>query len=101
MKVNYIINLMRPYVWSKQDGVFIRLIGAFFLWLLVALYLDNILPSENGISKSPLYFLNPGYWTGGGGIGAFGKIPLSLKIYTASLCNNFLVIQLYFLCFKY
>uniref|UniRef100_A0A803M190 ABC transporter domain-containing protein n=1 Tax=Chenopodium quinoa TaxID=63459 RepID=A0A803M190_CHEQI len=61
-----------------MDGIYIRLIGAFFLWLLVALYLDNILPSENGIPKSPFYFLNPGYWTGRGGFealesGIFGR----------------------------
>ncbi|KAL2935075.1 ABC transporter A family member 2 [Bienertia sinuspersici] len=53
-----------------MDGIYLRLIGCFFLWLIVALYLDNILPSENGIPKSPFYFLNPGYWTGQGGCGA-------------------------------
>ncbi|XP_056686465.1 ABC transporter A family member 2 [Spinacia oleracea] len=53
-----------------MDGIYIRLIGSFFLWLFVALYFDNILPNENGIPKSPFYFLNPGYWTGRGGFEA-------------------------------
>jgi hypothetical protein len=39
----------------------------FFLWFVLAIYLDNIVPNANGVRKSAFYFLNPGYWTGRGG----------------------------------
>ncbi|XP_078428107.1 ABC transporter A family member 2-like [Wolffia australiana] len=43
------------------------LISTFFLWFLLAIYLDNIVPDANGVRKSMLYFLWPSYWTGKGG----------------------------------
>ncbi|XP_064423554.1 ATP-binding cassette sub-family A member 5 [Latimeria chalumnae] len=32
------------------------------LYLLIALYLDQVLPGEYGMRRSPLYFLKPSYW---------------------------------------
>lgn len=43
------------------------LISTFFLWFILAIYLDNIIPNSNGVRKSILYFLNPSYWMGEGG----------------------------------
>ena len=43
------------------------LISTFFLWFLLAMYLDNIIPNANGVRKSVFYFLRPSYWTGKGG----------------------------------
>ncbi|XP_046870556.1 ATP-binding cassette sub-family A member 5 isoform X3 [Hypomesus transpacificus] len=34
-----------------------------FLYLLLALYLDQVLPGEFGIRRSLLYFLKPSYWS--------------------------------------
>ncbi|KAI3970659.1 hypothetical protein MKX01_024306 [Papaver californicum] len=42
-------------------------VATFFLWFLLALYFDNIIPNASGVRKSCFYFLNPGYWTGRGG----------------------------------
>ncbi|TMW86787.1 hypothetical protein EJD97_020884 [Solanum chilense] len=42
------------------------LIATFFLWLVLAIYLDNILPNSAGVRKPFYYFLKPGYWTGRG-----------------------------------
>ncbi|KAL2935162.1 ABC transporter A family member 2 [Bienertia sinuspersici] len=49
-----------------QNDVYVRFVYTFFWWLLIALYLDNVMPSPNGTRKSLLYFLNPRYWTGVG-----------------------------------
>ncbi|VFQ62768.1 unnamed protein product [Cuscuta campestris] len=38
-----------------------------FLWFVLAIYLDNIVPNSSGVRKSIFYFLIPGYWTGKGG----------------------------------
>ncbi|GAA0185277.1 ATP-binding cassette [Lithospermum erythrorhizon] len=38
----------------------------FFLWFILAIYLDNILPNQVGVRKSFMYFLMPSYWTGKG-----------------------------------
>ncbi|XP_072998676.1 ABC transporter A family member 2-like [Typha latifolia] len=43
------------------------LISTFFLWIVLAIYLDNIIPNSSGVRKSMIYFLNPSYWTGRGG----------------------------------
>ncbi|XP_010931289.1 ABC transporter A family member 2 isoform X2 [Elaeis guineensis] len=53
-----VINIQDIYEW---------LISTFFLWFVLAIYLDNIIPNSNGVRKSILYFLNPSYWTGKGG----------------------------------
>ncbi|XP_068647443.1 ABC transporter A family member 2-like [Aristolochia californica] len=49
------------------DGIYRWLISTFFLWFLLAIYFDNILPNPNGVRKSVFYFLKPSYWTGNGG----------------------------------
>lgn len=49
------------------DGVLKWLISTFFLWFVLAIYLDNIIPNISGVRKSIFYFLNPSYWTGKGG----------------------------------
>lgn len=41
--------------------------STFYIWFVLALYLDNIIPNSSGVRKSIIYFLNPGYWTGKGG----------------------------------
>ncbi|GAB2248821.1 hypothetical protein Droror1_Dr00012180 [Drosera rotundifolia] len=46
------------------NGAYIRLTASFFVWLSLALYVDNIFPGPNGIRKPLYYFLKPGYWTG-------------------------------------
>ncbi|KAH7847609.1 hypothetical protein Vadar_028082 [Vaccinium darrowii] len=51
----------------SMNDIFKMYIATFFLWFLVAIYLDNILPNSSGVRKSIFYFLNPGYWTGKGG----------------------------------
>lgn len=47
--------------------------STFFLWFVLAIYLDNIIPNVSGVRKSMFYFLNPGYWTGKGGNKVKGK----------------------------
>ncbi|KAF9605783.1 hypothetical protein IFM89_018449 [Coptis chinensis] len=43
------------------------LLATFCLWILLAIYFDNIIPNSYGVRKSLFYFLRPGYWTGRGG----------------------------------
>ncbi|CAI8597974.1 unnamed protein product [Vicia faba] len=42
-------------------------LATFFLWFVLALYFDNIIPNAMGVRKSVFYFLNPYYWMGKGG----------------------------------
>uniref|UniRef100_A0A2P2KTL6 ABC transporter family protein n=1 Tax=Rhizophora mucronata TaxID=61149 RepID=A0A2P2KTL6_RHIMU len=67
--------------WSRRDkcslddtecvitinDVYIWLISTFFVWLVLAIYFDNVIPNASGVRKSVFYFLMPGYWTGKGG----------------------------------
>ncbi|KAK6924975.1 ABC transporter-like, ATP-binding domain [Dillenia turbinata] len=67
--------------WSRRDkcapndtecvitinDIYIWLVSTFFLWFLLAIYFDNIIPNSSGVRKSLFYFLKPGYWTGRGG----------------------------------
>ena len=46
------------------DSVYNWLIADFFIYTILALYADNVLPSSFGVSRSPFYFLSPAYWTG-------------------------------------
>ncbi|XP_058181547.1 ABC transporter A family member 2-like isoform X1 [Rhododendron vialii] len=50
-----------------MNNIFAMYIATFFLWFVVAIYLDNIIPNSSGVRKPIFYFLNPGYWTGKGG----------------------------------
>ncbi|XVF51954.1 hypothetical protein PTKIN_Ptkin04bG0225500 [Pterospermum kingtungense] len=49
------------------NDVYIWLVATFFVWVVLAIYLDNIIPNASGVRKSLFYFLRPGYWTGKGG----------------------------------
>lgn len=55
--------------------MFLWLLLDFVIYFLLAIYLDNVLPSkrylwnltlidEHGVSRPFYYFLTPGYWTG-------------------------------------
>ncbi|XP_031091746.1 ABC transporter A family member 11-like [Ipomoea triloba] len=41
-------------------------IATFFMWLIVAIYVNNIWTNSTGVKKPYFYFLNPSYWTGKG-----------------------------------
>lgn len=59
------------------ESIFKWLISTFFLWFILAIYFDNIVPNANGVRKPFLYFLNPSYWTGNGGITGEESNPCS------------------------
>ncbi|KAL1203812.1 ABC transporter A family member 9 [Cardamine amara subsp. amara] len=46
------------------NKIYIWLVGTFFFWFVLAIYLDNIIPNISGVRKSFFYFLKPSYWTG-------------------------------------
>ncbi|KAJ8560529.1 hypothetical protein K7X08_022389 [Anisodus acutangulus] len=52
---SYCYSILHYYRW---------LIATFFLWLVLAIYLDNIIPNSAGVRKPFCYFFKPGYWTG-------------------------------------
>ncbi|KAK7411462.1 hypothetical protein VNO78_02895 [Psophocarpus tetragonolobus] len=49
------------------DDIYKWLAATFFLWFVLAIYFDNIIPNASGVRKSMFYFLNPYYWMGKGG----------------------------------
>lgn len=49
------------------DDIYKWLLSTFFVWFLLAMYFDNIIPNASGVRKSMFYFLKPSYWTGKGG----------------------------------
>ena len=59
---------------SEQNDIYIWLMATFFLWFLLAIYFDNIIPISSGESKNIFYLLKPGYWTGKGGNKVEGKL---------------------------
>lgn len=71
------------------DDIYKWLVATFFVWFVLAIYFDNIVPNVSGVRKSVFYFLKPGYWTGRGGdkvkegsiCSCFGSIP-SLELTT-------------------
>eukprot|EP01114_Cavostelium_apophysatum_P009754 TRINITY_DN2300_c0_g1_i1.p1 TRINITY_DN2300_c0_g1~~TRINITY_DN2300_c0_g1_i1.p1 ORF type:complete len:1800 (+),score=493.64 TRINITY_DN2300_c0_g1_i1:225-5624(+) len=52
---NGLISYNEMYGWLVLD---------FFIYLLIALYLDNVVPSEYGTSRPWYYFVTPSYWSG-------------------------------------
>ncbi|KAK9090668.1 hypothetical protein Sjap_023845 [Stephania japonica] len=40
------------------------LLSTFFVWFLLAIYFDNVIPNSFGMRKSLFYFLKIGYWMG-------------------------------------
>ncbi|OAY80034.1 ABC transporter A family member 2, partial [Ananas comosus] len=55
------------------EDIYRWLLSTFFLWFILAIYFDNIIPNASGVRKSVFYFLNPSYWTGKGGNKVEGK----------------------------
>ncbi|KAF2315981.1 hypothetical protein GH714_040776 [Hevea brasiliensis] len=49
------------------NDVYLWLTSTFFVWFVLAIYFDNIIPNAYGVRKPIFYFLKPGYWTGKGG----------------------------------
>ncbi|OIW17017.1 hypothetical protein TanjilG_00177 [Lupinus angustifolius] len=49
------------------NDIYKWLLGTFFLWFVLAIYFDNIIPNASGVRKSIFYFLHPSYWVGKGG----------------------------------
>ncbi|KAL5975473.1 ATP-binding cassette sub- A member 2 [Asimina triloba] len=49
------------------DGIYKWLVSTFFVWLLLAIYFDNIISNSNGVRKPLFYFLKSSYWMGKGG----------------------------------
>ncbi|XVF50157.1 hypothetical protein PTKIN_Ptkin04bG0073300 [Pterospermum kingtungense] len=49
------------------NDIYIWLAATFFVWVVLAIYFDNIIPNASGVRKSLYYFLRPVYWTGKGG----------------------------------
>ncbi|PQQ15525.1 ABC transporter A family member 2 isoform X1 [Prunus yedoensis var. nudiflora] len=45
------------------NDIYLWLVATFFLWFILTIYLDNIIPNVSGVRKSVFYFLNPGYKT--------------------------------------
>lgn len=65
-------------VWPLRD-VYCWLMGDFFIYIIIALFLDNVLPDEMGVRKPVYFFLMPSFWLGnscgcGGGAGAAAKV---------------------------
>ncbi|KAJ8771859.1 hypothetical protein K2173_027036 [Erythroxylum novogranatense] len=65
------------------NDVYKWLISTFFVWLVLAIYFDNIFPNASGVRKPLFYFLMPGYWSGtsgnkvreGGICSCIGSVP--------------------------
>ncbi|GMJ15142.1 A. THALIANA ABC2 HOMOLOG 1, ABC2 homolog 1, ATP-binding cassette A2 [Hibiscus trionum] len=49
------------------NDIYIWLVATFFVWFVLAIYFDNIIPNASGVRRPIFYFLRPGYWTGKGG----------------------------------
>ncbi|KAF7838425.1 ABC transporter A family member 2-like [Senna tora] len=49
------------------NDIYMWLVATFFVWFILAIYFDNIIPNASGVRKSVLYFLKPSYWMGKGG----------------------------------
>lgn len=47
-----------------QGAIYNWLFGRFFVWFILAIYFDNVLPDVNGVRKPFFYFVWPSYWTG-------------------------------------
>lgn len=69
-----------------QDGIYKWLLSTFFVWLLLAIYFDNIFPNSSGVRKSLFYFLKPSYWMGEGGNNGEG-ICISGILLLPSMCS--------------
>ncbi|CAA2960801.1 ABC transporter A family member 2 [Olea europaea subsp. europaea] len=61
------------------NEIYIWLLATSFVWFVLAVYFDNVIPNTSGVRKSMFYFLSPRYWTGNGGN----------KIEEGSICSCF------------
>ena len=64
--VKLFIKVQMSFLIFFQDGIYKWLASTFFLWFVLAIYFDNIIPNASGLRKPLFYFLNPSYWTGKG-----------------------------------
>lgn len=78
-----------------QNGIYKWLVSTFFLWFILAIYFDNIIPNVSGVRKSVFYFLNPGYWTGKGGNKLKGKYDWKFVVEFLLLHGNLAVFPFY------
>jgi hypothetical protein len=67
----------------SQDGILQWLTATFFLWFILAIYFDNVLPDVNGVGKSWFYFLKTSYWTGK----ASNQVEGNMDFFFFSDCN--------------
>ncbi|PON34696.1 ABC transporter A, ABCA [Parasponia andersonii] len=49
------------------NDIYKWLVATFIIWLVLAIYFDNIMENEFGMRKPMFYILKPGYWTGRSG----------------------------------
>jgi len=47
-----------------QAGVYAWLFVLALVYLLLAVYLDNVVPDADGVRKPLFFFLSPSFWTG-------------------------------------
>lgn len=45
-----------------QAGIYAWLLGSYVVYMLIAMYLDKVLPDTNGQRLHPLFFLQPSFW---------------------------------------
>ncbi|XP_028967476.1 ATP-binding cassette sub-family A member 1 [Galendromus occidentalis] len=58
-------NLFSPVIEGDNislGGVLLMMISSWFLWMLLILYLDAVIPWQYGMPKPPLFFLQHSYW---------------------------------------
>ncbi|KAK9805624.1 hypothetical protein WJX72_008643 [[Myrmecia] bisecta] len=62
-KQPYLANTYRDFQCVLSLGqAYGLLIGLTIVYTVLALFLDNVLPNENGVRRAPWYFLMPNYW---------------------------------------
>eukprot|EP01024_Parvocaulis_polyphysoides_P015911 TRINITY_DN1703_c0_g2_i9.p1 TRINITY_DN1703_c0_g2~~TRINITY_DN1703_c0_g2_i9.p1 ORF type:complete len:796 (-),score=106.72 TRINITY_DN1703_c0_g2_i9:746-3133(-) len=42
--------------------IYLIFLGEWIVYFILAVYLDNVIPNENGVRRSPWFFLLPTYW---------------------------------------
>ncbi|KAH9249876.1 hypothetical protein BASA81_012367 [Batrachochytrium salamandrivorans] len=52
---------LQPTFWSVNSSI-LWLLASFFIFTLLAWYVEQIIPNEHGRSKYPWFFLQPSYW---------------------------------------
>eukprot|EP01026_Neomeris_dumetosa_P039658 TRINITY_DN3260_c0_g1_i6.p1 TRINITY_DN3260_c0_g1~~TRINITY_DN3260_c0_g1_i6.p1 ORF type:complete len:980 (-),score=135.90 TRINITY_DN3260_c0_g1_i6:302-3241(-) len=44
--------------------IYLIFFGQWLVYFILTIYLDNVIPNENGVRRKPWYFLMPTYWVG-------------------------------------